>query len=407
MNYQEIVKKLESNGQTALLKHYDTLDNEGRAKLLSDIEAIDFSSIKNMIDNEYVYQNGELKPATVVSLADIEHRKKCIPLGEKALKEGKLGIVILSGGQGSRLGYSHAKGMYNIGINKVLSIFEIHIRQFVKYYEETKVKLHCFFMTSSSNNDEIIEFFKDNNYFGYDKDYVHFYLQGNNYPLNMDGKLLLSEKDTVCKAPNGNGLWYRDLINSECKNVIEKSGIEWLTVVSVDNVLQKFIDPVFMGAVIDSSAVCGAKVVNKVTVDEKIGTICLNNDRPAVIEYFEFSKYLINGESKYSAEAFPYGVTLNYIFNVEALNNIDTSKLPVHVANKKIAFVDEKGNKITPTENNVCKYEYLLTDLIEHMDSCIAFEIDREEEFAPVKNLTGADSVETARQALIKQGMDI
>ncbi len=407
MNYQEAVKKLEANEQTALLNHYNTLDNEGRVKLLSDIDAIDFSSIKSMIDNEYVYQNGELKPIDVISLADIELRKECIPLGVKALMEGKLGIVILSGGQGSRLGYSHAKGMYNIGINKVLPIFEIHIRQFIKYYEDTNVKLHCFFMTSSSNNDEIVEFFEDNNYFGYDKNYVHFYMQGNNYPLDMSGKLLLSEKDTVCKAPNGNGLWYRDLINSECKDVIEKAGIEWLTVVSVDNVLQKFIDPVFMGAVINSNTVCGAKVVNKVTVDEKIGTICLNNDRPAVIEYFEFSKYLINGESKYSAEAFPYGVTLNYIFNVEALNNIDTSKLPVHVANKKIAFVDEKGNKITPTENNVCKYEYLLTDLIEHMDSCIAFEIDREDEFAPVKNLIGADSVETARQALIKHGIEI
>ncbi len=407
MNYQEAVKKLEANGQIELLRHYDCLNDEEKAKLLKDIEAIDFSSIRNIIDNEYVYQNGELQPIAVVSLENAEQRKRCMPLGEKVLKEGKLGIVILSGGQGSRLGYSHAKGMYNIGINKVISIFEIHIRRFVKYYEETGVKLHCFFMTSSSNNDEIIDFFKDNNYFGYDKNYVHFYMQGNNYPLNMDGKLLLSEKDTVCKAPNGNGLWYRDLIRSECKDVIENAGIEWLTVVSVDNVLQKFIDPIFMGAVIDSNAVCGAKVVNKVTVDEKIGTICLNNDRPAVIEYFEFSKYLINGDSKYSAEAFPYGVTLNYIFNIEALNDIDPSKLPVHVANKKIAFIDGNGNKVTPTENNVYKYEYLLTDLIEHMDSCIAFEIDREEEFAPVKNLTGADSVDTARQALIKQGMEI
>ena len=41
------------------------------------------------------------------------------------------------------------------------------------------------------------------------------------------------------------------------------------------------------------------------------------------------------------------------------------------------------------------------------MDNCLSFEVDREREFAPVKNATGTDSVDSARALLKKNGVEL
>ncbi len=406
MDYKAAFEKLEAEGQTALLRFYDDLNERAKEKLLREIEDINFDAIKNIKNDQCTNSYGKLSPIKILSLSEKEHRRKCSEIGMAALRGGKLGIVILSGGQGSRLGYSHAKGMYNIGITRELSVFEIHMSQFVRWWRNDGVKLHCFIMTSSQNNEEIQEFFEINRYFGYDKDFVHFFVQSNNYPLTFDGKLLLSKKDTVCKAACGNGLWYRELVDAGCRALLEREGIEWLSVVSVDNVLQKFIDPVFLGAVAEAGAVSGAKVVKKSRPDEKTGTICLKDGKPAVIEYFELERYFSDREASLSP-AFSYGAILNYLFKVTALDAVDFSRLLVHTVSKKMPYVDDNGITTVPSENNVHKHEYLTTDLIEHMQSCVAFEIDRQSEFAPLKNLSGDASVETARRALEAQGVEL
>ena len=180
--------------------------------------------------------------------------------------------------------------------------------------------------------------------------------------------------------------------------------MEWLNVIAFDNVLQKTADPRFIGAVIRENAACGAKVVKKADPDERIGLICQNNSRPAVIEYFELDR--LKKEKAVSTEEMEYGVILNYLFRTDEMEKTLSQKLPVHKARKKIPYYRD-GEYIKPETENGFKYEMLATDLVERMDSCLAYEIVREREFAPVKNRVGIDSVESARAMLLALGYEL
>ncbi len=188
--------------------------------------------------------------------------------------------------------------------------------------------------------------------------------------------------------------------------IIERENIEWLNVYSVDNVLQRICDPLFIGATLIKGCACGAKVVKKVCADEKVGVLCKEDGKPAIVEYYEMPQALKaeltdGGELKYR-----YGVTLNYLFKIKDLNGTLSGKLPPHYAEKAIAHV-ENGVRVVPDKPCGYKTETLVVDMIKMMDSCLACEVDREREFAPVKNATGADSVETARELLVKNGVEL
>ena len=161
---------------------------------------------------------------------------------------------------------------------------------------------------------------------------------------------------------------------------------------------------VLMSEFAKALAACGAKVVKKATPDERIGLICQNNDRPAVIEYFELDR--LKKEKSISADGMEYGVILNYLFRTEEMEKTLSQKLPVHKARKKIPYYRD-GEYVKPETENGFKYEMLATDLVERMDSCLAYEIVREHEFAPVKNRTGIDSVESAREMLLALGYEL
>ena len=174
---------------------------------------------------------------------------------------------------------------------------------------------------------------------------------------------------------------------------------------AVDNVLQRIADPIFVGATIASGLNCGAKVVRKCNPYERVGVLCLENGLPSVIEYYEMTEELKN-ERKNGELVYRHGVILNYLFNVRALDSAVNGKLPYHLAEKAIPHM-ENGERITHSKPCGYKFEKLVVDMVKLMGSGIAFEVEREREFAPVKNATGTDSVETARELLIKNGVKL
>lgn len=258
-------------------------------------------------------------------------------------------------------------------------------------------------MTSRANNDETIKFFKENDYFGYPRDRIHFYIQDVAPTCDYSGKVFLDEKHRVSLAPNGNGGWYSSLVNSGLARIMERDGIEWLNVYSVDNVLQRICDPAFIGATIIKRCGCGAKVVKKVCADEKVGVLCNEDGKPAIMEYYEMPEDLKN-KTKKGELVYCYGVTLNYLFNVHELNSTLSGRLPYHVADKAIPHI-ENGVRVTPEKPCGYKLETLVVDMVKMMGSCLAYEVERDREFAPVKNATGTDSVETARALLEQNGV--
>ena len=326
-------------------------------------------------------------------------------VGLDFLREGKVAAVLLAGGQGSRLGYDGPKGTFDIGVTRSISIFELQMNSLFSVAEKVGRYIHLFVMTSVQNNADTVKFFEDKNYFGYPRELIHFFIQDVAPTCDFEGKVFLDRKNRVSLAPNGNGGWYSSLVNSGLARVMERENIEWLNVYGVDNVLQKMCDPAFIGATILKQCRCGAKVVSKISAEEKVGVICYEDGKPTVLEYFEMPERL-KTKTRKGELVYRFGVTLNYLFNVNDLNNTLSGKLPYHLAEKAIPHI-ENGERITPQQPCGYKLETLVVDMVKLMGSCLAYEVERDKEFAPVKNLTGVDSVETARALLIKNGIQL
>ena len=189
--------------------------------------------------------------------------------------------------------------------------------------------------------------------------------------------------------------------------MFKENGIEWFNVFAVDNVLQRIADPCFIGATITNHCVAGAKVVKKVTPDERVGALCLEDGRPSIVEYYDLTDELMNAKDEKGEPAYNFGAILNYLFQVKALEKTISEKLPLHIVEKKIPYMDDDGNFVKPEKPNGYKYETLVLDMVHMMDSCLPYEVAREHEFAPIKNMTGIDSVDTARELCRKNGIEL
>ncbi len=396
-------KRLTEQGQGHLLEGFDSLSEEEKRRFSEELNAIDFSVFeraKNLENKTY-----ETLSAIPVFSADRAEREQdeLERIGLSAIGEGKVGAVLLCGGQGTRLGFPHAKGMFNIGLTKEISIFSLHFRCLCEVAARANTWFPVYIMTSIYNHGEIEDFLRAHDFFGYQSSYIHFFDQKMAPATNLNGKIYKSSPSELVLSPDGNGGWFSALADAGYLDEMKLQGLEWLNVISIDNVLQKTADPLFIGATLREKAACGAKVVKKCTPDERIGLICTNEGHPAVIEYYELDR--LKKENAVCTDGMEHGVILNYLFRINEMEKTLSEKLPVHKARKKIPYYD--GEYHTPETENGFKYEMLATDLVERMASCLAFEIRREKEFAPVKNRIGTDSVETAREMLLTEGYEL
>ena len=408
MNYEEAKSLLEKNGQEHLLKYYDELSDAKKEELLAAINKADFSTLAILKNPEMKQVRGKIEPLSALRISEIESKKeKYTNIGIEAVKSGKVGAILLAGGQGTRLGYDKPKGTFNIGVTKELYIFECLINNLMDVVNASGAWVPIAIMTSDINNDDTVAFFKEHNYFGYNEDYVFFFIQDMAPATDYKGKVYLEEKYKPAMSPNGNGGWFTSFVNAGLLSEFEKLGVEWMNVFAVDNVLQRIADPCFVGATIDSGCVSGAKVVSKAAPDEKVGLLCTEDGRPSIVEYYEMTDEMMYSTDENGERLYNYGVILNYLFSVKELIRIMEDNLPIHVVEKQIPYINDEGEKVKPTEPNGYKFELLVLDLIHLMKDCLSYEVDRNKEFAPVKNLTGIDSVESARKLLGENGVEI
>ena len=406
MDYSAAAKLLEQHGQEQLLQYYDELDEAHRKILLSEISQIDFSVIERAKRGGAV-NGGKITPADAVTVEDISaNGARYEQLGLQSIARGEVAAVLLAGGQGTRLGYNGPKGTYNIGIERKLSIFECQMDTIKKVAGKAGYCFHLFVMTSRMTDLATRSFFKENAFFGYPQDKIHFFIQGVSPACSHEGKILLEEKYKPVLTPNGNGGWYTSLMSAGFGGLIRSEGIKWLNVYSVDNVLQKICDPIFVGATIESGCACSGKVVKKAAPDEKVGVLCKQDGEPCIVEYYELSEELRNARNEDGELTYRWGVILNYLFSVDKLDKIDMKAMPYHLADKKVPCIED-GVKVNPQSPNGYKYETLVVDMIKLMGSCLAVEVVREREFAPVKNRTGVDSVDSARELLKLNGVQL
>ena len=373
-------------------------------KLVKQLEELDRK--KKEYSDGTEQKRGTTEHIGAMELPEIEQKKAQFKeVGLEAIRAGKVGAILLAGGQGTRLGFDKAKGMFNIGETKELYIFEQLVRNLQKVTEEAGCFVPLYVMTSEKNDAQTREFFAEHDFFGYDRNYVKFFVQAMAPACDFDGNFLIEAEDALAMSPNGNGGWFESLMRAGLDADIKEKGVEWLNVFAVDNVLQQIADPVFVGATILSQCVSGAKVVRKADPHERVGALCLEDGRPSIIEYYELTDEMAEATNENGSLLYGFGVILNYLFRVDKLMECQSKKLPLHVVEKKVPYVDLEGNTVKPTEPNAYKFETLILDMIYMMDDCLSFEVEREKEFAPVKNATGVDSVDTARALLKKNGV--
>lgn len=402
---ERICARLSALGQTHISDYLEQLNDTAQETMLRQIDTLDLSILDPECADE---KRGSFAPLYATTLGEIaQNRARFTETGLAAIRAGKVGAVLLGGGQGTRLGCEHAKGMVDIGITRELFIFECLMNNLKRVTDQAGAYVPLFIMTSAENHDETQAFFAEKNYFGYSKEHIRFFRQEQLPTVDPEGRLMFSAPGVISTAPNGNGGWYASMENTGMLRELRKSQIEWLNVFAVDNVLQAIADPCFIGAVIESGNVSGAKVVAKAAPDEKVGVLCLEDGRPSIVEYYEMTEEMRTRREPDGTLSYRFGVILNYLFRVDELENTLAYKMPLHKVFKKIRYMDENGNTVRPEAPNAYKFETLALDLVKLQKNCLAYEIEREKEFAPIKNQTGVDSVETARELLRRNGITL
>lgn len=407
MTYEQIKDILTKHNQLHLLKYYDELTTKQQANLLEQIASINWHLL-DLLQNRQATEDvkGKLEPLGALEVSEIEkHKEEFTQIGIEALKSQKVGAVLLAGGQGTRLGFDKPKGMFNVGITKDLYIFECLINNLMDVVKQIDTWVPLYIMTSEKNHDDTVNFFEEKHYFGYNKDFIRFFKQDMAPSVDFNGKILMEDKDRLSLSPNGNGGWFHSLQNAGLISHMKEIGIEWLTVFAVDNVLQRINDPAYVGAVIASKRDCGGKVVRKADPRERVGVLCLEDGKPSIVEYYEMTDDMIHLRDEKGNLLYNFGVILNYMFRLDKLEQIVNQELPVHIVEKKVPYMDETGAFIKPDKPNGYKFEELVLDMIHLMDTCLPYEVVRNHEFAPIKNPTGVDSVESARALLQENGV--
>lgn len=409
MTFEQAKQVTAQYGQEHLLRFWDELNEGERDSLLAQIAAVDWSLLALVEDQSAVTaERGHLEPLGALEIPEINARRDEFEArGIEALKAEKVGAVLLAGGQGTRLGLDKPKGMLNVGVTRTLYLFERLINNIMDVVNRTGAWIPLYIMTSQKNNDDTVNFFTEHNFFGYHPDYIRFFIQEMVPSVDYNGKILMEGKAQLSMSPNGNGGWFLSLAKAGYLDELKSRGVEWLTVFSVDNVLQRINDPCYVGATILSGCDCGAKVVRKAAPDERVGVLCLEDGKPSIVEYYEMTDEMLTSREANGDLSYNFGVILNYMFRLSTLEENMNKNMQVHIVEKKIPYINDEGELQKPTSPNGYKFETLVLDMVHMMKDCLSYEIDRNKEFAPIKNLEGVDSLVSARELLRENGVEL
>ena len=404
---KQVEQTLKKYGQEQLLDGYNRLPGEKEKQdFLNSILTVDFNQVEQLFKSakeEANFSNAKIEPIDFVDKSKLSKEKyeEYEKIGLEEIQSGKLAVVTMAGGQGTRLGHTGPKGTYDLGLDTHKSIFEILCETLKEARDKYKVDIPWYIMTSDENNEETESFFKKHDYFGYPAGCIMFFKQGKLPMLDTDGKILLDEKGKIKEAADGHGGIFQSMLKEGVVYDMKARGIEWAFIGGVDNVLVKMVDAVLIGLAEEKKVLAAGKSLIKAGPTERVGVFCKKNGKPSVIEYTEISKEMSEELTETGELRYGESHILCNLFNIKAIEKIGKMQLPYHVAFKKAKCLDRNGNLISPKEPNAYKFEAFLFDAFESLDDMAILRVKREEEFAPVKNAEGVDSPETARKLYI------
>jgi UDP-N-acetylglucosamine/UDP-N-acetylgalactosamine diphosphorylase len=412
-DFEDIKKLLKKHNQSHLLAFWEQLNTAERQNLLAQIRQLDLAKIDEWVAN-FVKKSisteidPELSPARSYSPAgaDAEQKRKydkAVELGKELIRQGRVAALVVAGGQGTRLGFDGPKGNFPVSPVKNKTLFQIFAESIAAVSENYKAVCPWYIMTSPLNYAETIEIFRSNDYYGLDEKDVFIFQQGTLPNFSFDGKVLLAGKANIACSPDGHGGTLKALCKSGALEDMKRRGVKFISYWQVDNPLVNIFDPLFIGLHALDEAEMSSKALIKAGPREKVGNFCLVDGKVTVIEYSDLSDELAEKKTTDSSLVFQLGSIAIHIISCAFVEKLNTEglSLPIHRAVKKIPHIDRQGKLVEPAKPNGVKLETFIFDALPMASKSVILETERSEEFAPVKNATGVDSVEKAKQMIV------
>jgi len=400
MNYQEAEKLLAKCSQEHVLKHWKKLNKKEREALLEQIATIDPKSVARC--REALGKGAEVPDSSkgkAPKVAVLKGKKlaEARAAGEVELSEGRVAALLVAGGQGSRLGYDGPKGCYEIGPITNAPLFYFHARKILARSIRYGASIPFYVMTSEANNAATVQCFEENDYFGLNPDDVFFFTQGMWPGMDAEGKIILDQPGHIFMSPDGHGGLLAALKRSGALADMKKRGIKSVFFFQVDNPLVEIADPAFIGYHVMNKSEYSLKLCAKRDPKEKVGMPMRFGDTYRMVEYTEMTDEQCNRKDKSGKLYFLYGSPAIHVFDRAFLEREAARPMPLHLAFKKIPYVDEKGAVVKPSEPNGYKFEKFIFDILPNAKTATFLAFEPKDEFSPVKNAEGADSPATCK----------
>ncbi len=345
-------------------------------------------------------------------VSELEQWKRAADLGARELQAGKVAVITVAGGQGSRLGFEHPKGMFPIGPKSDRTLFQIFAEQILARRRCHQATIPWLIMTSDATHAETLTFLQQQDYFGLGAETVHLFQQGSFPALDaVTGRILMSSSHELALSPDGHGGLVAALKSAGLLDLLAERDVRHLYYHQVDNPAAILCDPALIGFHAEHGSQMTTNVVRKVSPTERMGVLVDINGHLEIVEYSELSPDQAARCDTSGDWIFWAGNTAMHVFDREFLNylaeNADT--LPLHIARKNVPYIDEQGIAVAPDDPkkpNAIKLERFIFDALPIAERTLIVEGDRAREFHPVKNRDGADSPETCRAALSRIGRE-
>ena len=407
---ETIIPAFEAAGQGQVFNYFAELEPEAQEALLAQAATIDLAEVDSLVE-EHVLGAHEsrvslegLEPAPHIALpengGDAAQWEAAREAGAAAIAAGRVAAFCVAGGQGTRLGYDGPKGTYPVTPVSQKTLFQVFAEKIARSSERFGAPIHWFILTSEINNAATVEAFETADYFGLPKEQVHFIVQGLVPAVNLEGKIILSEKGKIAMTPDGHGGSLRALVRSGAVDTMRSLGVDTVSYFQVDNPIVQCIDPAFVGFHLLGNSELSSKMVPKAYPLEKVGHFCVQAGRNIVVEYSDMPNEMQEEKTSDGELRFRAGSVAIHVFDREFIaraggDSAETA-LPFHRANKKIPFLNDAGETVQPDAPNGVKFEMFVFDALPLAKNPVIIEADRAEDFSPVKNAEGVDSPQTS-----------
>lgn len=409
----DLTHRLEAAGQSRLAASLDALEGPAREHLAAQCEALDLALVSRLVD-AFVRAEApasvpaDIGPARVDRLpsddAGVERRREAREAGEAALRAGRVAVVLLAGGDGTRLGLDAPKGVLSIGPVSNASLFEIHAAGVAATRQRYACDLPWFLMTSPGNDADTIEFLDQHALFGLMPGSVRTFVQGTMPVVDrVSGDILREAPDRLALSPDGHGGILRAMGQAGIPGELEERGIDVIMTFQVDNPLMRVADPELIGAHVLARAEMSTLVVAKVAPEERMGVMATVDGRTALVEYSDLPSHLGAACEADGSLTYWAGSTGVHCLDRDFARRLAVGEvsLPFHRADKQVPFVADDGSLVDPPEPNAAKFESFMFDALPLAERTATVEVARAERFSPVKNADGADSPATARRHMV------